>query len=543
MALCGSPGQLRRSTFTAIEVLLVATAWFAGGNVFAAPGAGAQYDPATPDLYQSPSGSGDPAVQQRYGRPSAPQGIDDQDDSRPQWRSVRRQQPRRGEASQVERAAFETDSPPGPAAAPRARIAQGGPAFREEYLQDENGPGVARTPLAGCGSGPAEYGDYGDVGCGWGEDCGSAIPGCCREPAMERLWVRGEYLLWWMPGFNVPALVTTSPAGTPRSQAGRLGQPGTSILFGDSALNDGAGSGGRVTLGGWLTPCHLFGIEGSYLGIGTQTAQFNAQSSDFPILARPFYDIQSGSQGQDAALVSFPGVASGSVAVTGTSQFQAADVLSRARLLEQCDLYVDFLLGYRYGQLQDGLLINELTTSLSREGPAPLNTTFQVVDRFDTQNQFNGGVVGVAFQEHYCGWSLDILMKLALGSTHTRIAIDGTTTTTVPGTVPVTYAGGILAQPTNIGVYEQNFFTVMPELGVAVGYDLTCRLRVTCGYTVLYWSKVARPGDQIDTELNPSQFPSQYPPGLLVGAPHPQFALRTTDFSAQGLNVGLEYRF
>ena len=28
-----------------------------------------------------------------------------------------------------------------------------------------------------------------------------------------------------------------------------------------------------MTLGGWLTPCHLFGIEGSYLGIGTQTAR------------------------------------------------------------------------------------------------------------------------------------------------------------------------------------------------------------------------------------------------------------------------------
>ena len=27
MALCGSPGQLRRSTFAAIEGLLVATAW------------------------------------------------------------------------------------------------------------------------------------------------------------------------------------------------------------------------------------------------------------------------------------------------------------------------------------------------------------------------------------------------------------------------------------------------------------------------------------------------------------------------------------
>jgi hypothetical protein len=79
----------------------------------------------------------------------------------------------------------------------------------------------------------------------------------------------------------------------------------------------------------------------------------------------------------------------------------------------------------------------------------------------------------------------------------------------------------------------------MPELGIAVGYDITCRLRVTCGYTILYWSKVVRPGDQIDTQVNPSQFP----PGTLTGAPYPQFTPRTTDFWAQGLNVGLELRF
>ena len=139
----------------------------------------------------------------------------------------------------MERAAFETESPSRPAAAPGTRTARGGPVFREEYSRDESSPGVAWTPLAACGSGPADCGDFGDIGCNWGEECGSDIPGCGREPVMERLWVRGDYLLWWMPGFNVPALVTTSPAGTPRNQAGRLDQPGTSILFGNSALNDG----------------------------------------------------------------------------------------------------------------------------------------------------------------------------------------------------------------------------------------------------------------------------------------------------------------
>jgi hypothetical protein len=59
------------------------------------------------------------------------------------------------------------------------------------------------------------------------------------------------------------------------------------------------------------------------------------------------------------------------------------------------------------------------------------------------------------------------------------------------------------------------------------------------GYSLVYWSKVIRAGEQIDLNVNPSQFP----PGDLVGAPQPQFRAVTTDFWAQGLNFGLDFRF
>src|SRR5262249_12281711 len=61
----------------------------------------------------------------------------------------------------------------------------------------------------------------------------------------NRFWFRGEYLLWWIKESPVPALVTTSPPGTPRSLAGVLGAPGTSILF-DGDENSER-SGGRFT--------------------------------------------------------------------------------------------------------------------------------------------------------------------------------------------------------------------------------------------------------------------------------------------------------
>ena len=77
------------------------------------------------------------------------------------------------------------------------------------------------------------------------------------------------------------------------------------------------------------------------------------------------------------------------------------------------------------------------------------------------------------------------------------------------------------------------------ESKTRLGYDLTCRLKATVGWSFLYWSSVMRPGDQIDTNVNPSQLP----PGTLSGIPSPQFKPVMTDFWAQGLSIGLDYRY
>ena len=49
----------------------------------------------------------------------------------------------------------------------------------------------------------------------------------------------------------------------------------------------------------------------------------------------------------------------------------------------------------------------------------------------------------------------------------------------------------------------------MPELGVTLGYQLNPCWRATLGYTFIYWSRVARAGDQIDRDINPDLFPPE----------------------------------
>src|SRR5262245_52245287 len=60
-----------------------------------------------------------------------------------------------------------------------------------------------------------------------------------------RVWADAELLLWWQRGASLPPLATTSPPGTPLDQAGVLGAPGTSVLFGGTRVNGDLRIGGR----------------------------------------------------------------------------------------------------------------------------------------------------------------------------------------------------------------------------------------------------------------------------------------------------------
>jgi hypothetical protein len=320
-----------------------------------------------------------------------------------------------------------------------------------------------------------------------------------------------------------------------------LGLPSTSILFGDTRVNGNIRSGGRFTLGYWIDSIRHLGIEANYLFIGRDTDRYGAASDGDPILARPFFDIETGTE--VAHLVAFDPTRQGSIDITATNGFQSAELaLRRALFVQQdsivdgCDLHerrLDLLLGYRFSMLDDGLRVDEYYQTI---GP----TTFELLDVFDTTNTFHGAEVGISNRLRWRRLSLDLLLKLALGNSRSKVFIDGSTTTTVGGGAATTNPGGLLALTTNMETYIHSDFAVIPELGIKLGYNITQRLRATFGYTLIYWSRVARPGDQVDLDLNPSYFPNAGPP---TGAARPRFALVTTDFWAQGMDFGLECRF
>ena len=137
--------------------------------------------------------------------------------------------------------------------------------------------------------------------------------------------------------------------------------------------------------------------------------------------------------------------------------------------------------------------------------------------------------------------------KLALGTMQQRVSVNGFLETNDYNNYGPTqiFSGGYFALPSNSGDHSRNTFAVVPEVALNLGYRLTPQATVYVGYSFLYASNVARPGEQINRNINPTQTVAygNDPPVTPVGAAQPTFSFNTTDFWAQTLSIGFAYRF
>ena len=357
-------------------------------------------------------------------------------------------------------------------------------------------------------------------------------------PADDRIWFTSEFLLWWTKNGSVPPLVTASPPAS----TGTLGQPGTVILFGpDSDFDRSPAPGGRFTAGWWLDGNRTFGLEGSYFFLAPSGNQFNVGgdgSPGSPVIARPFFNAVSGKE--DSELVAFPGVLAGGINVDPSSRLQGFEANALYNLSSSGNYRLGVLAGFRYVDLDEGLGITE---NLAVLPSAPLigGSQFVVHDGFSTHNQFYGGQLGLRGEIWMGGLFAVANAKVALGDCQQSVDISGFTQITTPAGAVSTQPGGLLALPSNSGHFFGDRFAVVPEGNLAVGYQVTEHLSVTIGYTFLYWSDVARPGNQIDRSINPVALPISGT--AAVQSSRPAFSRQESDFWAQGLTFGMEMRF
>jgi hypothetical protein len=352
-----------------------------------------------------------------------------------------------------------------------------------------------------------------------------------------RYWIGVDYLMWWTKGDRVPALVTSGSPNDPIP--GALGEPGTQVLFGGD-YNSRMRSGVRVRGGYWFTPDQTFGIDGTFFFLGGQSAGFGDSSNGDPVLARPFFNVNTNHQ--DAFLVSYPGLQAGGIVGALSTRLWGADLDLRGMLFRGASYQVNLLGGFRFLDLHDSMSLKENDTyyPLTYSSPYTWTTT---MDHVWTSNQFYGGQLGADVMWSRGRFFVDVLTKVAMGVSVEHTNINGWTAYNNSLGQSGFFGAGQLALPSNVGSYGQSHFAVVPEAGINLGYALTRHIRLTFGYTLLYWSNVFRAGDQIDRGMNPSELASLVGHGNLYGPARPNFTFHSTDFWAQGLNLGLQFRY
>jgi hypothetical protein len=368
--------------------------------------------------------------------------------------------------------------------------------------------------------------------------CEECDPGCgefCCDSPVTRNFARIEYLMWWGRGRSVPPLVTSSFGVPPVNQAGVLGQPATTVLYGDSGLGTDWRSGGRLTLGRVLDQNGEWMAIGRFYGLDDSKDEFHATSvGGAPILARPFFNALLGQE--DSLLIGYPGVSdNGSIDIYSKSDMMGAEAYVRHLILGEDDMTIDLLGGYQFSRLDDSLDIQSSHLVLvDPRGIFAPNTTVAIRDLFRTHNEFHGGVAGLAIDSYRGPWKFEFLGKIGFGNQHQTVTIDGNTLIT-PAVGPVVNdPNGLLARQTNIGTYSRNVFTYIPEANFTLGYAIN-NWSFTVGYSFLYYSNAAWAGSQINRSSNLSN--------PLVGPARPQFVFRDTDFWLQGVSFGAEYSF
>ncbi len=342
----------------------------------------------------------------------------------------------------------------------------------------------------------------------WGKSGNLFKGNNCNSSCSECGWVTMEYLLWWLqPGpLNAP-LVTSGPyiPVVPPS----LGASQSTILN-NSPLNYGPISGARIDGGFWFDSNHCLGVEvGGFLlaKVGT-TQTFASDPLGFPSLGRPV--VYNGTV--LTVPVSAFGLYNGVVKVSSTSQLGGCDVNLLTSPWHGANLCVTFLGGFRYLNLSENLQIQQSTYNNT---VAPLTLPFQTPltvppfsqvylgDGFRTSNQFFGGQIGARLQSQFGALTLGLQGKLGIGGNVQSIKIDGLSQ--VGGLV---LPQGVLAEGSNIGTHTRSTFSLVPELGVDVGWKLTQHVQLLVGYNILYWTNVIRPGDQIESGPHHRRVPS-----------------------------------
>lgn len=465
---------------------------------------------------------------------------------------------------------------PAPSEAPSPPAAQGNPPVvgggASPYSQISP-TGVPSAPAFGLSpGGPGELMTCPGSGCGY--DNSKNVFNSQPYPGPKHVWFNAEYLLWRTKTANIPSLSFNQPLGTvtvPQVTQVNGGTPivvnqTLPVLMQSTATNPGLSwkdqPGMRFSGGFWFNDEQTLGIDAGMFMLWRRTEQFanvpNPSPTGAPfqlLIPTGFTDQFASSSGTiNAATLSVPINLLTTVNSQAVGEFASSlwgtDFNLRSRKCYFGCTTIDWLAGVRYVNLEESIVesqnlnLSGISSATSVVGQAPpVNSTVNFIgsihDGISTMNNFYGAQVGFAYDWQMggglflSGWG-----KLAVGDNHEDIDLHGFVNSNGQ-----TFSGGNLVGPADNNTHRVfDRIAVVPEMALNLGYQPCAWCRVAAGYTFLYMSSVARPGDQtqfVPTTSNVTIGQTTQTGNILA----PTFKVQDTSFWAQGINFSLEFRY
>jgi hypothetical protein len=369
----------------------------------------------------------------------------------------------------------------------------------------------------------------------------------------------------WMPRIDADLVLWFSPTARNPTFIDQFTLAGTAFTGGGDTLADENLSkhiipGARVAVGYWWmeenawTPGRLLpmaGFETRFMIVGERSFALN--DAHAPTLVRPFFDINDATL--NALIIAAPGIATGSLSTRAAQNLWGVEANYWRNLYYEwpgTTCSVDGMIGLRY---------------LNFDGQGSINTDTQFVaappaayaalagnrlvqsESFNARNQFYGGQLGARANLIFDRFIVSGQFQLGIGGTSEEILIQGSTVRTLPGGGTIVSPGALYALPSNIGAHYHNEFTLIPEFGATLTIPVNANLSFGVTFTTLYWSRLIRAADQIDTAVNVAQIPAGafvVPPAVplpTVNGNHPGVQFNQSDLWIMGAMLTATFRW
>ena len=312
-----------------------------------------------------------------------------------------------------------------------------------------------------------------------------------------------------------------------------------STIYGNREIGNGDHDGYRIDGGLWLDHCHLWGIEADYLNVSGKPDGYDSGLTSGFKNGVPMPVVRASIQPPTRAvtatlpiynfdLIGFggyntPPVYVGRITVDTSDYFQSAGLWLRRQLLatewstcgdEVCwtdasarTFRLDALGGYRYARLIDA--VNERDETVDVFPGYDQFTGYNYVNNCQAANDFNGADLGLNGVYTAGRFSLDVLGKMAFGLNNQMVTLYNLNVVNGSNNPNL----GTITRSALSQEFSRDRFSVIPELTLTGGYQVTDHVKVTAGYDLLYWSAVVRAANQIPVDPK-----TGYPYGVVVGA-------------------------